>query len=89
MPDGWQKEVSDQMRKLKLSLEGLKGQKKLVPDPERRKVEALIREVEEALRAIGEDKSQGAHNFIYAKRLVSEAEKKVLIAKGFASKVSE
>jgi hypothetical protein len=89
MPDGWQKEVSSQMRKLKLSLEALKDQRKLVSDPERRKVEALTKEVEESLRVIGEDKSQGAHNFVYTKRLMSEAEKKVLTAKTLISKVSE
>jgi hypothetical protein len=79
MTDGWQKDVSEQMKKLKLSLEALKIQKKLIPDPEKRKVEALTREVEEALKAIDGDKSKGVHNFIYAKKLISEAEKKILI----------
>jgi len=79
MADGWQKDVSEQMKKLKLSLEALKIQKKLIPDPEKRKVEALTREVEEALKAIDRDKSKGVHNFIYAKRLMSEAEKRILI----------
>ncbi len=78
MTDGWQREVSEQMKKLKLSLEALKVQKKLVPDPEKRKVEALTKEVEGALKAIDGDKSKGVHNFIYAQRLISEAEKKVL-----------
>ena len=79
MTDGWQKDVSEQMKKLKLSLEALKIQKKLIPDPEKRKVEALTREVEEALKAIDGDKSKGVHNFIYAQRLMSEAEKRILI----------
>jgi hypothetical protein len=81
MTDGWQREVSEQMKKLKLSLEALKVQKKLVPDPEKRKVEALTKEVEEALKTIDGDKSKGVHNFIYAKRLMSEAEKRVLTTK--------
>ena len=81
MTDEWQREVSEQMKKLKLSLEALRVKKKLVPDPEKRKVEVLIKEVEEALKVIDEDKSKGVHNFIYAKKLVSEAEKKVFSAK--------
>jgi hypothetical protein len=79
MTDGWQKDVSEQMKKLKLSLEALKIQKKLIPDPEKRKVEALTIEVEEALKVIDGDKSKGVHNFIYAQRLMSEAEKRILI----------
>ena len=79
MTDGWQKDVSEQIKKLKLSLEALKIQKKLISDPEKRKVEALTREVEEALKAIDGDKSKGVHNFIYAQRLMSEAEKRILI----------
>ena len=78
MTDGWQKEVSEQMKKLKLSLEDLRARKKLVPDSEKRKVEALTKEVEEALKAIDQDKSKGVHNFIYAEKLISEAEKRVL-----------
>jgi len=79
MTDGWQREISEQMKKVKLSLEALKVQKKLVPDPEKQKVEVLTKEVEEALKAINGDKSKGVHNFIYAQRLMSEAEKKILI----------
>jgi hypothetical protein len=86
MTDGWQKEVSEEMKKLKLSVEALKVQKKLVSDPEKRKVEALTREVEEALKTIDEDKSKGVHNFTYAKRLMSKAEKRVLTTKKFISK---
>ncbi len=89
MPDGWQKEVSDRMGKLKLSLEALKDRRKLISDPERSEVEALSREVREVLNAIAEDKSQGAHNFGYAKRLMSDAEKKILTAKRFISKATE
>ena len=89
MPEGWQREVSAQMKRLKAYLEALKGEKKRAPGPERAKVEALTKEIEEALKAIGEDKSQGAHNFVYAKRLMSEAGEKVLTAKRFISKVPE
>ncbi len=89
MPEGWQKEISDRMRKLKVSLDALKGQKKLVSGPEERKMETLTGEVEAALHAIREDKSQGVHNFVYAKQLMSSAEKKILTAKRFVLNVSE
>jgi len=89
MTDGWQKEVSDQMKRLRLSIETLRGQKKLVSDPEKREVDALTRKVEEVLKAINEDKSKGVHNFIYAKRLMSEVEKRVLTTKKTISKVLE
>lgn len=89
MTDGWQKEVSDQMKKLRLSLEALRAGKKLLPDAERHEVDVLTRKVEEVLKAIDEDKSKGVHNFIYAKRLMSEVEKKVLTTKMTISKVLE
>jgi hypothetical protein len=89
MTDGWQKEVSDQMRRLKHSLEALRVQKKRVPDPEKRKIEALAGKVEEALKAIDKDKSKGVHNFIYAKKLMSEAEKRVLATQKSISKELE
>jgi Cytochrome c3 len=84
--DGWQKEVSDQMNRLKHSLEALRGQKKRVPDPEKQKIEALTGKVLEALKAIDKDKSKGVHNFIYAKKLMSEAERRVLEAQKSISK---
>jgi hypothetical protein len=71
MTDEWQKEVSGQMKSLKHSLEARRVQKQ--------KMEAPAGKVEEALRAIDEDKSKGVHNFIYAKKLMSEAEKGVLV----------
>jgi hypothetical protein len=77
MTDDWQQEVSDRMKSLKLSLEALRGGKKLTPDPEKRKVEALIKEIEKLLKAIDEDKSKGVHNFIYAQKILSDAEGKV------------
>jgi hypothetical protein len=89
MTDGWQKEVSEEIKKLKFSLNALKVQKKLFPDWEKRNVETSVKEVEEALRAIDDDKSQGAHNFPYAKRLMSEAEKRILTTKRSVSKVVE
>jgi hypothetical protein len=89
MTDGWQKEVSDQMKRLKHSLEALRVQKKGVRDPEKQKIEALAGKVEEALKAIDKDKSKGVHNFIYAKKLMSEAERRVLETKKSISKEVE
>ncbi len=89
MTDGWQKEISDHMGKVKGSLEALRVQKKRVPDPEKRKVESLTKEIEGVLKAIDRDKSKGVHNFIYAKKLMSEAEKRVLAAKKSISKKLE
>ncbi len=81
MTDDWQQEVSDRMKRLKLSLEALRSGKKLTPDPEKKKVEALIREVEKLLKAVEEDQSKGVHNFIYAQKILSDAEGKVHSAK--------
>ncbi len=53
----------------------------MVPDPEKRKIEALTKEVENLLKVIDEDKSKGVHNFNYAKKLMAESEEKVLSAK--------
>jgi nitrate/TMAO reductase-like tetraheme cytochrome c subunit len=78
MTDGWQKEVSRQMNKLKHAIEALRVREKRVPDPEKQRIEALMGKVEEVLKAIDKDKSKGVHNFIYAKKLMSEAEKRVL-----------
>ncbi len=89
MTDGWQKEVSDQMKRLKHSLEVLRVQKKGVRDPEKQKIEALTGKVEEGLKAIDKDKSKGVHNFIYAKKLMSEAEKRILETKKSISKELE
>jgi hypothetical protein len=89
MTDGWQKEISDHMGKVKGSLEALRALKKGVPDPEKQKVESLTKEIEGALKAIDRDKSKGVHNFIYAKKLMSEAEKRVLATKMSISKKAE
>jgi hypothetical protein len=89
MTDGWQKEVSGQMERLKHSLEAWRVQKKGVPNPEKQKIEALTGKVEEVLKAIDKDKSKGVHNFIYAQRLMAEAEKRVLAAQKSLSKGSE
>jgi len=64
----------------------LRFQKKMAPDPEKRKVDALIKRVEDILKVVDEDKSKGVHNFIYTKKLLSEAEKKVFSAKRSLSK---
>ncbi len=86
MTDDWQKEISERMKKVKVSLETLRFQKKMAPDPERRKIEALTKEVENLLRVIDEDKSRGVHNFIYAQKLTAEGEEKILSAQRSLSK---
>jgi len=86
MTDEWQQEISTKVKKLKLSLDTLRFQKKMAPDPEKRKVDALIKRVEDILKVVDEDKSKGVHNFIYTKKLLSEAEKKVFSAKRSLSK---
>jgi hypothetical protein len=86
MTEGWQKEISDHMGKVKGSLEALRALKKRVPDPEKRKVESLTKEIEGALKAIDRDKSKGVHNFIYAEKLMSEAEKRLLATRKSISK---
>jgi hypothetical protein len=82
MTDKWQQEVSERMKKLELSLKTLTFGKK-TPDPEKRKTEILVKEVEDLLKAIHQDKSKGVHNFIYAQKLLSKAEEKVFMAKRF------
>jgi hypothetical protein len=89
MTDEWQKEISDQMKRLKHSLGVLRVTQKRVPELEKRKMESLTRKVEEALKAIEEDKSKGVHNFIYAKRLMSEAERRVRATQMSSSKKVE
>ena len=86
MMDEWQKEITDKMKKLRLSLETLNVQKKLASEPEKKKIEALIKEGEDHLKAIDGDKSKGVHNFVYAKRLMAMVEEKVLSAKRTLSK---
>jgi len=86
MTDEWQQEIAGRTKKLELSLETLKVQRKAVPDPEKKMVEALTKEAEDLLKAVGEDKSKGVHNFAYAQKLVAEAEEKVLSVKRRLSK---
>jgi hypothetical protein len=86
MTDEWQKETSEMMKRVRLSLETLRLQKKMAPDLEKRKIEALTKEVENLLRAVDEDKSRGAHNFFYARKLAAEGEQKVLSAQRSLSK---
>ena len=81
MTDEWQQEIAGRTKKLKLSLETLRVQRKVVPDTEKKVVEALTKEAEDLLKAVGEDKSKGVHNFAYAQKLVGEAEEKVLSVK--------
>lgn len=86
MTDEWQQEIDGRTKKLKVSLEMLRVQRKVVPDTEKKVVEALTKEAEDLLKAVGEDKSKGAHNFAYAQKLVGEAEEKVLSVKRRLSK---
>ncbi len=86
MTDEWQKEVSDRMRRLRPSIERLTSQRRMTSETERRKIEALTREVEEILKALEKDKSKGVHNFIYARELLLKAEEKVLSAERSLSK---
>ena len=86
MADEWQEEIAGRTKKLKLSLETLRAQRKAIPDTEKKVVEALTKEVGDLLKAVGEDKSKGVHNFAYAQRLVGEAEEKVLSIKRRLSK---
>jgi hypothetical protein len=80
MTDEWQQEVSDRMNRLRHSLEALRAEKKLGPDP-RRRVDALTKEVNELIRVVDEDKSKGVHNFVYAQALIGKAEEKVVAIK--------
>jgi hypothetical protein len=66
------------MKRLRLSLEALGAKEESAPGPERKKIESLTKEVNEFLQVIHADKSKGAHNFVYASQLISEAEEKVL-----------
>jgi hypothetical protein len=86
MTDEWQKEVSDRMKRLRPSIERLTSQRRMTSETERRKIEALTREVEEILKALEKDKSKGVHNFIYARELLLKAEEKVLSAERSLSK---
>lgn len=86
MTEEWQQEISHKMKKLKSSLGTLGFQKKLIPELEKRRVEALTKEIENLMKVIDEDKSKGVHNFIYAQNLISKAEEKVHSTKRFLSK---
>ena len=86
MTDDWQREVSERVKKLKVSLDGLRVQKKEIPGPEKKKVEVLTKEVEELLKAVEGDKSKGVHNFAYAQKLLSDAEGKVYSTRKALSK---
>jgi phage shock protein A len=67
------------MNKLRRSLDRLRAQG--APDTEKKVMEALAKEAEDLLKAVGEDKSKGVHNFAYAQKLMGEAEEKVLSVK--------
>ncbi len=85
--DEWQQEVSDRMKRLKRSLETLMAEKRLASTP--RKVEALMKEVNEFVRVVEEDKSRGVHNFAYAQELMGKAEERVLTIKNSISQSLE
>ncbi len=88
MTDEWQKEISDRMARLRRSLEALSAEKKLGPDP-RKRVEALIKEVNESIKVVDEDRSKGVHNFSYAQTLIGKAEEKVVAIKNSISRPLE
>jgi len=63
------------------------AEKKLGPVP--RNVEASIKEVNEFVRVVEEDKSKGVHNFAYAQEVIGKAEEKILTIKNSTSPSSE
>jgi hypothetical protein len=81
MTDEWQMEIAGRIATLTASLDMLRARKKEIPDPERRKTDAVTKEIEQLLKVIQQDKSKGVHNYTYATRLLSEAERKVLMVK--------
>lgn len=89
MTDDWQQEISERMKKVRLSLGALRSRKKTDPILEEREMETLAREVEALLKTVEDDKSNGAHNFAYAQRLMTEAEEKVFALKGPLSRREE
>ncbi len=86
MVDEWQKKITERLTRLRLSLETLRFQKRMIPEKEKERVEASTKEIEEILKPLVEDKSKGVHNFIHAQQLISKAEEKVSSAKKFISK---
>jgi len=88
MTDQWQQEISDRLKRLKVSLEALRTREGGTPES-RRWAEASLREAEEWVRAIAEDKSKGVHNFVYAQELMAKAEAKVLAIRQSNSKSPE
>ncbi len=86
MVDEWQQEVSDRIGRLKIALESLRAQKKSASASEKSRLGALTKEVGDLLKAIDEDKSKGVHNVAYAKKLISEAEGKLLATQRLISK---
>jgi len=81
----WQREVSDRLKNLRLSLESFKAQQRRFPDSDQSRVETLTKEVANLLQAVEDDRSTGAHNVPYAEKLISEAEGKALSIKRPAS----
>ncbi len=76
MPDEWQQEISSRLKSLKAALETFRSERRGTPES-RKRAEAAIREVEERIKAVAEDKSKGVHNFAYAQDLLGRAEEKV------------
>ncbi len=77
------------MKRLRFSLEALGSRKKLLSNQDQREIEAVRRKMEEIQKAIDQDRSKGAHNFNYAKQLISEVEKRVLATQTAITKKSE
>jgi hypothetical protein len=81
MIEEWQREISAQLKKTKSVLEALRKQDEATAGPEQKKKDTLSKEIEAILQVLEEDKSNGAHNFQYGRKLISEAEQKILAAR--------
>ncbi len=86
MTDEWQQETSNRLTKIRALLETSRGPEKGALDPAGRDDELVGKEVEELLKAVEGDKSKGAHNFEYAQKLLSEAERRLVPARKSLSK---
>ena len=89
MTDEWQQEVSDRIKRLKLSLEAYQRSRRMPGSgSERKKVEALVKEVNELLRVVEEDKSKGVHNFVYAQEIDRPRQRRRFSRSGVPSQTS-
>ena len=63
MTDEWQKEISDRMKRLRVSLETVRVEKKLGIES-RKRVELLMKEADDLLKVISEDKSRECRDYV-------------------------